>query len=236
MAAALPQLRRDRRSWRPSTVLGVALGNGWYRGRLAWHGKSGLYGDELGLLRPAGHRVRRRPRPVRRLRHVLAGRALGAPRPTTSTTGRPSTPAGTGTAGRGQASTPARRWRRLGRGARAGVRRRPAGRAASGRRWCGTRSLKPVRDLDLARPARRWWTSARTWSAGCGSPSRARPGTTITVRHAEVLEHGELGTRPLRSAAGHRHVHPVRRRGLLRAHHHLPRLPLRRGRRLARRR
>src|SRR5690606_12615784 len=25
-------------------------------------------------------------------------------------------------------------------------------------------------------------------------------GTTVTVRHAEVLEHGELGTRPLRSA------------------------------------
>src|SRR6185312_10730385 len=26
-------------------------------------------------------------------------------------------------------------------------------------------------------------------------------GTTITLRHAEVLEHGELGTRPLRAAA-----------------------------------
>jgi len=33
----------------PATVIGVALGNGWYRGRLAWHGKSGLYGDELGF-------------------------------------------------------------------------------------------------------------------------------------------------------------------------------------------
>ena len=29
----------------------------------------------------------------------------------------------------------------------------------------------------------------------------AAAGTTITVRHAEVLEHGELGTRPLRAAA-----------------------------------
>ncbi len=28
----------------------------------------------------------------------------------------------------------------------------------------------------------------------------AEPGTTVTVRHAEVLEHGELGTRPLRLA------------------------------------
>ena len=33
----------------PSTVLGVELGNGWYRGRLAWHGLSGLYGSELGF-------------------------------------------------------------------------------------------------------------------------------------------------------------------------------------------
>lgn len=29
----------------------------------------------------------------------------------------------------------------------------------------------------------------------------AAAGTAITVRHAEVLEHGELGTRPLRGAA-----------------------------------
>lgn len=31
--------------------------------------------------------------------------------------------------------------------------------------------------------------------------ARGAAGTTITLRHAEVLEHGELGTRPLRSAA-----------------------------------
>ena len=30
----------------------------------------------------------------------------------------------------------------------------------------------------------------------CSGPA----GTTITLRHAEVLEHGELGTRPLRTA------------------------------------
>ncbi|WP_455837154.1 alpha-L-rhamnosidase N-terminal domain-containing protein, partial [Pseudarthrobacter siccitolerans] len=33
----------------PLTVIGVSLGNGWYRGRLAWHGMSNLYGDELGF-------------------------------------------------------------------------------------------------------------------------------------------------------------------------------------------
>jgi alpha-L-rhamnosidase len=33
----------------PSTVIGVSLANGWYRGRLAWHGMSNLYGHELGF-------------------------------------------------------------------------------------------------------------------------------------------------------------------------------------------
>lgn len=33
----------------PTTVIGVSLGNGWYRGRLAWHGMSNLYGSELGF-------------------------------------------------------------------------------------------------------------------------------------------------------------------------------------------
>src|ERR1700748_566535 len=31
-----------------SNVFGVALGNGWFRGRLGWSGRSALYGDELG--------------------------------------------------------------------------------------------------------------------------------------------------------------------------------------------
>ena len=30
-----------------TTVLGLALGNGWYRGRLTWKGGSAFYGDEL---------------------------------------------------------------------------------------------------------------------------------------------------------------------------------------------
>jgi len=31
-------------------ALGVALGDGWYRGRLGWEGKRNLYGDRLGVL------------------------------------------------------------------------------------------------------------------------------------------------------------------------------------------
>jgi alpha-L-rhamnosidase len=33
---------------RQSNVLGMALGNGWFRGRLGWSGRSALYGEELG--------------------------------------------------------------------------------------------------------------------------------------------------------------------------------------------
>ena len=32
---------------RPATVLGIALGNGWFRGRLGWGGGRAYYGDEL---------------------------------------------------------------------------------------------------------------------------------------------------------------------------------------------
>ena len=42
------------RSWdvtsmlQPTSVLGVALGNGWFRGRLGWQGGRNFYSDELG--------------------------------------------------------------------------------------------------------------------------------------------------------------------------------------------
>ncbi len=35
---------------RQTSVLGVALGNGWYRGRLGWAGQRELYGDRLALI------------------------------------------------------------------------------------------------------------------------------------------------------------------------------------------
>ena len=33
-----------------AVVLGLALGNGWHRGRLGWLGRRSIYGDELGAL------------------------------------------------------------------------------------------------------------------------------------------------------------------------------------------
>ena len=58
-------------------------------------------------------------------------------------------------------------------------------------------------------------------------------GTEVTLRHAEVLEHDELGVRPLRSALATDHFVLSGGDGRLRAHLHLPRLPLRRGRGVA---
>ena len=34
----------------PESVLGAALGNGWFRGRLGWTGRRATYGDRLGLI------------------------------------------------------------------------------------------------------------------------------------------------------------------------------------------
>ena len=35
-------------------------------------------------------------------------------------------------------------------------------------------------------------------------------GDEVVLRHAEVLENGELGVRPLRTRQGHRHLRPGR--------------------------
>src|SRR4051794_31417104 len=35
---------------RPRSVLGVSLGNGWYRGRLGWTGSGAVCGDRLGVI------------------------------------------------------------------------------------------------------------------------------------------------------------------------------------------
>ena len=59
-------------------------------------------------------------------------------------------------------------------------------------------------------------------------------GTVITLRHAEVLEHGELGTRPLRLAAATDTFTLAGTGRHLGAGVHVPRLPVRRDRRLAR--
>ena len=152
--------------------------------------------------------------------------APGRPRcwPTTCTTGRPSTPGCATTRGCGPGSTRPDWVRR----ARRRVRHRPAHAVprtagpSAGRARAGA-------DLDLAGRAHAGRLRAEPRRLAAPARARSRPGSEITLRHAEVLEHDELGTRPLRSAkATDRFVLSGGGRRV-RADLHLPRLPLRRG-------
>ena len=107
--------------------------------------RPGLLRRRARRLRPAGDRVRRRPRPDGGHRRELDRRALGRDRPTTCTTGRPSTPAGTPTPGWSPAS-PA-----------------TAGPASTGRAGPATLTPyigPPVRRQEELRPVRIWTSPA----------------------------------------------------------------------------
>ena len=85
-------------------------------------------------------------------------------------------------------------------------RRAPQGRSHRARRAAGPpdRGAEAGHRSSRPRPARRSSTSARTWSAGCGSKVQGPAGTTVTLRHAEVLDKdGNFYTANLRSARGH---------------------------------
>ena len=232
--AALPGLRRDRpAAARARTPSASTVADGWWRGRLGFvPGARDTYGTSLGLLaqleitRADGSRtvigtdgdlaLRDRPGPrggpVRRRalrRHQGAARLVAA-----------------GVRRLRVVAVPGRRARPRDAGG--------AGRAAGARH----RGPAPSARRSPRRRAGPSSTSARTWSAGCGSGSAAARGATVTMRHAEVLEDGELGGRArcaprgpptrytLRGDPGGEEWEP---------RVHLPRLPLRRGHRLARR-
>ena len=199
--------------------LEVLLGNGWYPGRLSWGGRRALYGDRLALL--AQLEVTTADGTVHRL----------------------------GT----DASWTARESGVLADdlydGQRTDLRPGPADH---------TDAVEVV-DADLARlvapdgpPVRVTQTLPAT--AVFSSPSGATlvdfgqnligwvrlrvrdqaPGHEVVVRHAEVLEHGELGVRPLRTAKATDSYLLAGGPGGARAEPHLPRLPLRRDQRPAR--
>ena len=196
------------------------------------------------LPRRAPRRLRRRHRPDRPARTALRRRldrrhggdrrqlARRPRRPVwrrASTTARCTTPGSPTTAGRRPASTTAR-------GSPADVLAVGTDDAGRPDRPAGAphRDAPPRRPSTARRAARPSSTSDRTSPAGCASRVRGEAGDEITLRHAEVLEDGELGTRPLRTRCGDRPLHPRRRRRRgVRAGVHDPRLPLRRGRRLA---
>ena len=178
----------------PTSVLGFALGNGWFRGRLGWGGFRNLYGDELGAFAQLeiefadGHR-----------QTVVTDESWTAG------------PSGV-TANDlydGQTIDARRRandWLQPG---------------FAGDGWTGvhvgeldratltTYIGPPVRRQEELAPVKVWTSPAGETLVDFGQNLvgwiRARvqgpAGTTVTIRHAEVLEHGELGVRPLRTAA-----------------------------------
>ncbi|WP_337063001.1 family 78 glycoside hydrolase catalytic domain [Kineococcus sp. G2] len=174
-------------------VLGLALGNGWSRGRLAWGGGRAYYGDDLGGFAQLevefadGH-----------TQFVVTDEAWESHASAVTANDLYD----------GQ-SIDARRldpaWATVG-GDREG--------------WGGVRTLEfdtgrltehvgpPVRRQEVL-PAQRVWTSpsgktlvdfGQNLVGWVRFSVRGGAGSTITIRHAEVLEREELGTRPLRSA------------------------------------
>ncbi|MDT7581652.1 MAG: alpha-L-rhamnosidase [Pseudonocardiales bacterium] len=176
-----------------AVVLGLALGNGWYRGRLGWSGGRDFYGTELGALAQLeirfadGHRQtvgtdrswRAGPSAVL-VNDLYDGQTIDA-RLLSDAWLRP------GFAGEGWVGVHAQQFD-------------PA-------------SLTPyvgpvVRRQEEIRPVRVWTSPAGRTLVDFGQnlvgwlrcTVRGERGATVTVRHAEVLEDGELGVRPLRTA------------------------------------
>ncbi|SEQ41297.1 alpha-L-rhamnosidase [Arthrobacter sp. OV608] len=177
----------------PTTVIGVALGNGWYRGRLAWHGMSNLYGDELGCFGQLdiefedGH-----------VQTVASDSSW-------------------------QSGPSATTFNDLYDGQTIDARRNQPGWAEPGfdaGTWAGVRTLEfdagrlaepagpPVVRTAVVRPVEILTSPSGKTLVDFGQnlvgwlrfTVQGEAGETITVRHAEVLENGERGVRPLRSA------------------------------------
>ncbi|BCW44885.1 alpha-L-rhamnosidase [Arthrobacter sp. StoSoilB5] len=177
----------------PTTVLGLALGNGWYRGRLTWTGASALYGDELAGF--AELRVRFADG------HVQVF----------------------GTDSSWSAGASATTSNDLYDGQDIDARKYDDGWLAPGftsPEWVGVHVLDdglsrlepyvapPVRKQMELEPVKVWESPSGKVLVDFGqnlvgwvrTEVVGPEGTVVTLRHAEVLEHGELGTRPLRTA------------------------------------
>lgn len=178
----------------PATVIGVELGNGWYRGRLAWHGMSNLYGNELGFFGQLdiefddGH-----------IQSIASDTSW-------------------------QAGPSATTFNDLYDGQTIDARRRQKDWAepgfSPGTDWTGVRELAfdggrlaepvgpPVVRAGVVRPVEIFTSPSGKTLVDFGQnlvgwlrfTVQGEAGQAITVRHAEVLEDGELGVRPLRSA------------------------------------
>lgn len=177
----------------PTSVLGIALGNGWFRGRLGWGGGRAYYGQELAALAQLdiefadGHR-----------QMIITDESW--------------------TAGSSAVVS-----NDLYDGETIDARRYSDAWLQPGfadDRWTGVHAAEfdlatltsyigpPVRRQEELQPIKIWTSPAGKTLVDFGQNLvgwlrlnvRGPAGPTITVRHAEVLEHDELGTRPLRTA------------------------------------
>ncbi len=177
-----------------TAVLGAALGNGWFRGRLGWGGGRAHYGDELSFLAQLeiefddGH-----------VQLVITDESWTA----------------------GPSAVTAND---LYDGQSVDARLESAGwlePGFSGDDWVGVHKASldldtltpyvgpPVRRQEELKPVRIWTSPAGKTLVDFGQNLvgwvrigvQGPAGSEITVRHAEVLEHDELGVRPLRTAS-----------------------------------
>jgi alpha-L-rhamnosidase len=177
----------------PTSVLGIALGNGWFRGRLGWSGGRALYGDELAALA--------------QLEIEFSDGHLQTIMTDESWTAGPSAVLSND----------------LYDGETIDARRKSDAwlqHDFSNKEWTGVHPGKidfatltpyigpPVRRQEELQPIKIWTSPAGKTLVDFGqnlvgwlrASVQGPAGTTITLRHAEVLENDELGTRPLRSA------------------------------------
>jgi alpha-L-rhamnosidase len=177
----------------PTTVLGITLGNGWSRGRLGWNGNRAFYGDRLGVIAQLqvtfadGHRQlvvtdeTWRAGPSATLANDLYdGQTIDA-RLADGTWMYP----GAALPGWGSVETLDFDTSRL-------------------TPYIGP----PVVRHETLRPVDVWPSPSGRTLVDFGQnlvgwlrfTTQGEAGAEIVVRHGEVLEHGELGVRPLRSA------------------------------------
>ncbi len=174
-------------------VLGLALGNGWFRGRLGWSGANAFYGSDLGAIAELDlayadgyHQVvatdgswTAGPSAVL-ADDLYDGQQIDARRVSTD-------------------------WQQPGFAAADWV---PVDVRAFDTTLLTPYVGPPVVRHEEIRPVRVWTSPAGATLLDFGQnlvgwlrfTVRGEAGATVTVRHAEVLEHDELGTRPLRTA------------------------------------
>ena len=208
-----------------NVVAAVALGNGWYRGRLGFRRRPAPIRRRGAAARPARRPLRGRPAAARRHRLRVAAPGYRCASPTTSTTARPST-----RATRSAAWPSRRRHLRVDEAVHeldfdtdllASDRARPS--APRGPRPSRS-GRRPRADPPRLRAEPRGLVRVPVRGRG-GHRDHAAPRRGARARRA--------GHAPAAHARGDRPLHPERRARRLRADVHLPRLPVRGGHGLA---